>query len=164
MLREPLLNETPRTTLPDTLPIDWNARYTQGVKEHLAQCTNNKVFVNDAYYAEHVQGKTRQLEPHPFEENRELHDFISLLDLLKSTHAKPCFILQPLNPYVYTNLREVDPTMDRIRRELHGHGFDYLDLWVSDTTDFRPGTLTDVMHLGPLGWYRVDSAIAAYFP
>ena len=24
--------------------------------------------------------------------------------------------------------------------------------------------LTDVMHLGPLGWYRIDSALAAYFP
>jgi len=37
-------------------------------------------------------------------------------------------------------------------------------LWTSDTTRFEPGILTDVMHLGPLGWYRVDSALATYFP
>ena len=54
--------------------------------------------------------------------------------------------------------------MDRIKEELDSRDFTYLDLWIDDTADFRPGVLTDVMHLGPLGWYRIDSALAAYFP
>jgi D-alanine transfer protein len=150
-----------RTTL---AAADWQGRYDQARADHLARCTNNSVFVNDPYYAEYVQGRTRSLDVVPFEENQELQDFIDLLDLLKAKNAQPFFVLQPLNPYVYINLKEVDPTIERIRTELDARQFRYLDLWVSDTADFRPGTLTDVMHLGPLGWYRIDSAMAAHFP
>lgn len=164
MMKEPVHVDEPMSPRAPVDPIDWHARTTEAAAEHLAQCTNNKVFVNDAYYAEHVQGKTRQLEPLAFEKNRELQDFIGLLNFLTATHAKPYFILQPLNPYVYTNLKEIDPTMARIRQELDARDFRYFDLWVSDTNHFQPGTLTDVMHLGPLGWYRVDSAMATYFP
>ena len=164
MMEKPVYAERSRPPRTPEDAFDWHARTTAAAAEHLAQCTNNTAFVNDAYYTEHVQGKTRQLQPRAFEQNRELQDLIGLLDFLKTTHAKPYFILQPLNPYVYTNLKDIDPTMDRIRQELDARNFSYLDLWVSDTARFLPGTLTDVMHLGPLGWYRVDSAMAAYFP
>lgn len=163
MLFEPRLKEETLPARADTIPMDWSARYAQGRAEHLAKCTNNKVFVNDAYYAEHVHGKTREVDIHPLDANRELRDFRGLLDYLKATNAKPFFILQPLNPYVYTNLKALDPTMNAVRQELDQAGFRYLDMWVTDTADFQPGTLTDVMHLGPLGWYRVDSAMATYF-
>jgi D-alanine transfer protein len=164
MLQAPAYVERPFSSRAPKDAFDWRVRTTMAVEEHLGKCTNNRFFVNDAYYAEYVQGKTRQLEPHPFEENRELRDFVDLLDFLKTAHAEPYFVLQPLNPYVYTNLKDVDPTIDRIRQELGARDFSYLDLWVNDTARFRPGTLTDVMHLGPLGWYRIDSAMAAYFP
>lgn len=164
MLRDPDFDNASAPQRRDPAPSTWDSLYQRAVQDHLAQCTNNKVYVYDAYYAEHVQGQTRLLEPHAPEENRELRDFIGLLDYLKDRHAKPYFILQPLNPYVYTNLKDVDPTMDRIRQELDARGFTYLDMWVDDTADFQPGVLTDVMHLGPLGWYRIDSALAAYFP
>lgn len=164
MLREPVLDTVPVGARRDLTPTEWDSLYDLAVRDHLAQCTNNKVYVYDAYYAEHVQGRTRQLEPIDVDQNRELQDLIALLDYLKGQHAKPFFILQPLNPYVYTNLKDVDPTMDRIRQELDARDFRYLDLWIDDTADFQPGILTDVMHLGPLGWYRIDSAMAAYFP
>ncbi|MBP7515936.1 MAG: hypothetical protein KA791_15420 [Flavobacteriales bacterium] len=164
MLQDPVFDTVSAPPRQDLAPSTWDSLYARAVQDHLAQCTNNKVFVYDAYYAEHVQGKTRQLEPHAPEENREMHDFIALLDYLKDRHAKPYLILQPLNPYVYTNLKDVDPTMDRIRQELDARDFTYLDLWIDDTADFQPGVLTDVMHLGPLGWYRIDRALAAYFP
>lgn len=165
LLGEPLYTANGMARDRSTLaPGDWSMRYERAIAEHLAQCTNNKAFVNDAYYTEHVKGMTRRLQPHPFEQNRELQDFVRLLDFLKAMHAKPYFVLQPLNPYVYTNLADVDPTIDRIRKELDVRDFSYLDLWVNDTAEFRPGTLTDVMHLGPLGWYRIDSAMATYFP
>lgn len=151
----------PRGAFP---PEQWRSLFEKGVAEHLARCTNNRFFVNDGYYAEYVNGRTRILDIWPVEENRELNDFIGLLDFLEAAHAKPYFILQPLNPYVYTNTEELEPTIERIRQELNARDFSYLDLWVHDTADFRPGTLTDIMHLGPLGWYRIDSAMAGYFP
>ncbi|MFN8351238.1 MAG: D-alanyl-lipoteichoic acid biosynthesis protein DltD [Flavobacteriales bacterium] len=147
----------------DTVAPDRQALYAAAEAEHRSQCTNNRVFVNDAYYAEHVQGRTRRLDVHAEADNRELRDFRALLDFLHTSHAEPLFILQPLNPYVYENLPEADATMDAIRSAIQAHGFDLFDLWTSDTAAFRPGTLTDVMHLGPLGWYRVDSALNAYY-
>ena len=164
MLYAPEPEERPIPTGSITLSVDWTALFTHATQEHLAQCTNNRAYVNDAYYAEHVNGRTRKVDVHPMEANRELRDFRGLLAFLDTLHAQPYFIIQPLNPYVYTNLAEMEPTMAAIRDELDRRGFDYLDLWTSDTTRFEPGILTDVMHLGPLGWYRVDSALATYFP
>ncbi|MEO8068512.1 MAG: D-alanyl-lipoteichoic acid biosynthesis protein DltD [Flavobacteriales bacterium] len=164
MLRVPVLGGTAQPwAMPMIAPERWKELYQAGVQEHLAQCTNNKVFVTDTYYSEYVHGGTRQLDTVPVILNNEFRDFAGLLNYVKASKGEPLFILQPLNPYVYTNLAAVDPTINAIRRELKAHDFDYLDLWVSDTTDFQPGTLTDVMHLGPLGWYRVDSAITAHF-
>lgn len=163
MLSAPRLEEDPPIAGP-ILPVDWEPLFARAKQEHMAQCTNNRVYVNDEYYAEHVQGRTREVDVHPLDANRELRDFRGLLGFCEAMHARPYFILQPLNPYVYTNLAAMDPTMDAIRAELDSRGYPYLDMWVSDTTRFEPGTLTDVMHLGPLGWYRVDSALAAYFP
>ena len=164
MLFSPRLEERQPASGTITSPVDWQALYTRAKQDHLAQCTNNRVQVNDAYYAAHVQGRTREVEVHPLDANRELRDFRGFLVYLQAMHARPYFILQPLNPYVYTNLPEMDPTMEVIRGELDRCGFPFLDMWVSDTTRFEPGTLTDVMHLGPLGWYKVDSALAAYYP
>ena len=149
--------------MPEITAAQWEERYAKAIAEHLAECTNNTAYVNDAYYAEYVSGATRQVGVVPLEQNREFRDFIGLLDFLKSAQADPLFVLQPLNPYVYTNLRAVDPTVHELRRALGSRGFRTLDLWTSDTARFQPGVLTDVMHLGPLGWYRVDSAMIAHF-
>lgn len=155
--------EAPLTSVPDTAVIDWEALYAESEAAHRAQCTNNQAFVNDAYYAEHVQGRIRRLEVLSALDNRELRDFRALADFLQSTHAKPLFILQPLNGHVYGNLGELDPLMEEVQRVIADHGFACYDLWTSDADALRPGTLTDVMHLGALGWYRVDSALNAYF-
>lgn len=141
----------------------WKELYKEGIAEHLAQCTNNSVYVYDEYYTEYVKGETRKLEAEGFEKNREMHDLLRLLNYVQAKGGRPFFIIQPLNPYVYTNLKEMTPIVDWVRGQLDQRDLPYLDLWVDDTTQFRPGTLTDVMHLGPLGWYRVDSAMNAYF-
>ena len=157
---------TPKPLVPVAPPEaapDWDSLYAKARAEHLAVCTNNKAFVNDAYYTEHVNGATRRIEPVQLEANREYADFIGLLDHLRAKGARPVFIIQPLNPFVYTDLKEIDPTIDAIRKALDERDFAYLDLWISDTARFEPGVLTDVMHLGPLGWYRVDSMILAHF-
>lgn len=142
----------------------WKACYQRAVAAHLAQCTNNNYFINDAFYTEYVHGETREVEVVPLDRNREYKDLISLLDFLKAEDAKPLFIIQSLNPYVYTNVKDLSPTMEAVRRAVQERGFTVFDQWVDDTAHFQPGILTDVMHLGPLGWARVDSAITTYFP
>jgi D-alanine transfer protein len=143
--------------------VPWQELYQRSKEQHLAACTNNAVFVNDHYYTTYVQGGTKTVHPVANEKSRELRDLDLLLGFLKREGADPLFVLQPLNPYVYTNLRDADPAMDEVRSQVQGHGFALLDLWSSDTARFEPGVLTDVMHLGALGWYKVDSALMAHF-
>jgi D-alanine transfer protein len=144
-------------------PPEWDSLYADAVKAHLSVCTNNEVFINDEFYSTYINGDTRLLRPLPVEENREFQDLIALLDYLVAMNADPVFIVQPVNPFVYTDLDAFDPTIQRIKDELRSRGFAYLDLWATDTAHFDPGVLTDAAHLGAYGWYRVDSMILAHF-
>lgn len=143
---------------------DWNGLYASAVGDHLAECTNNAVYINDTYYSTYVNGGTRLLRPLVDEDNQELRDLVALLDHLKRLNADPLFVVQPVNPFVYADVREFTGTMERVKAELDQRGFSYLDLWEEDTAAFQPGVLTDAAHLGALGWYKVDSALMAHFP
>ncbi|MCC6938350.1 MAG: hypothetical protein IT226_09025 [Flavobacteriales bacterium] len=150
-------------TIPAIEAAEWARLMGEGTARHLVLCTNNHAFVNDEYYSTYVNGATREVEAVPVDHSKELRDLQTLLHFLKQTKADPLFVIQPLNPFVYTNLHTLDPTIGAVRAALDHNGFDYLDMWRSDTTGYRPGTLTDIMHLGPVGWYRVDSAVVAHF-
>lgn len=142
---------------------EWEARYQKAVAAHLVQCTNNSYYINDDFYTQYVRGETREVEVVPLDRNTEYKDFIALLDFLKLEEANPLFIIQAINPYVYTNVKDLTPTIDAVRQAAEERGFTVSDHWVDDTAHFQPGLLTDVMHLGPLGWARIDSAIMAKF-
>ncbi len=167
--KQPMLDDPPMRphlvewVMPPIDSVPWNQLMQTSREEHLAACTNNRVLVNDAYYTEYVKGGTKTVDAIAPEQSRELRDLRLLLGFLKREKARPLFVLQPLNPYVYTNLREADATMATVRDEVRAHGFELLDLWTSDTARFEPGVLTDVMHLGALGWYKVDSALMSHF-
>ncbi|MBK7945989.1 MAG: hypothetical protein IPJ85_12110 [Flavobacteriales bacterium] len=159
----PIRSHLVEWAMPEMDSVPWQVLFKRSREEHLTACTNNSVFVNDHYYATYVQGGTKTIDAVAMEKSRELRDLKRLLGYLKQEGADPLFVLQPLNPYVYTNLHDADATMDEVRSLVEGHGFTLLDQWSSDPERFTPGVLTDVMHLGALGWYQVDSALMAHF-
>ena len=162
MLAAPSIGAAPLTR-GDRDTVDWTALGAAAASEHLAECTNNRFYINNEYYSTYVNGSTRLLRPLEEKDNREMRDLIALLDHLKNMNADPLFVVQPVNPFVYTDVRGFTTTMDRVKAELDNRGFAYLDLWEDDTANFQPGVLTDAAHLGALGWYRVDSALMAHF-
>lgn len=162
MLDMPLLGTVPLAR-GDSSEVDWAALRAVAVAEHVAECTNNRFYINNEYYSTYVNGSTRLLRPLEEKDNQELRDLIALLDHLKNMNADPLFVVQPVNPFVYVDVRGFTATMDRVKAELDERGFAYLDLWEDDTARFRPGVLTDAAHLGALGWYKVDSALMAHF-
>lgn len=162
MLAAPPMGAAPLTRS-DRDTLDWTALRAAAAAEHLAECTNNRFYINNEYYSTYVNGSTRLLRPLEEKDNQEMRDLVALLDHLKNTNADPLFVLQPVNPFVYEDVREFTSTMDRVKAELDGRGFAYLDLWEEDTAAFEPGVLTDAAHLGALGWYTVDSALMAHF-
>ncbi|QQR86439.1 MAG: hypothetical protein IPJ76_17925 [Flavobacteriales bacterium] len=162
MLDTPSLSGAPVTGTDDSA-IDWQALRAAALEEHVAECTNNRFSINDEYYSTYVNGSTRLLRPLEENDNQELRDLVVLLDHLKNMNADPLFVVQPVNPFVYADVRAFTATMDRVKAELDSRGFTYLDLWEDDTARFQPGVLTDAAHLGALGWYKVDSALMAHF-
>jgi D-alanyl-lipoteichoic acid biosynthesis protein DltD len=163
--------KTPSLKIPDSrkeitsdlLNINWDSLENVSNKETLAKATNNNWGINNIYYTKYIKGRTYYIEPviEPVdsENNQEYKDFIMLLKLLKEGNANASFIIMPLNPYFYTNLKELTPTINSLQNELNIYHYKSLNLWVDDSTKYDKGLLVDVMHLSDFAWYKVDKFI-----
>ncbi len=136
--------------------IPWDSIYFNNQKISLMRAANNNFGIDSNYYNQFVRNDQYILLTIPFRFNREYRDFCTLLDFLSTTDCKPLIIIQPLNPFVYENLDEFKPLMDKVANTIDEHHFPCLNLFVSDTAQYARGDLEDVMHLGNPGWYKVD--------
>jgi D-alanine transfer protein len=122
---------------------------------------NNSIYVDSAFYSKNLADKNGTHAPGHLEKvqlayNAELKDFIRLLDFLKRRKVDASFIIQPLNPYYYTNTEILNPLISALKQKLDKAKFPYLNMYVSDKSKYVPGTLNDVMHLGDLGWMKIN--------
>ncbi len=152
--------------LPDTvfLQLDWDSLYTAALSDFKARSTNNTWGIDNDYYEQWMKGKDQRVI-HPVEEkhNREFSDFLVLLELLKKSGCEPFFVMQPLNPLVFKNLKELDPVLKRVEEEIKKNGFTLLNLHDPDPAHYEKGMLNDFQHMGEAGWYRVDEGIYEHF-
>ncbi len=93
------------------------------------------------------------------EVNQELRDFRILLKMLHECGAKPTFVIQPLNPYVYSDLASFHSIMNELLSEFDHYHFPYLNLFEAEQVNYTPGMLNDGMHMGDVGWNRVNEFI-----
>ena len=93
------------------------------------------------------------------EENQEWHDFKILLRMLHEFGAKPTFVIQPLNPYVYDDLASFHDIMNQVLAECAHYKFPCLNLYEAEKALYTPGILNDGMHMGDVGWNRVNEFI-----
>lgn len=145
--------------VPETIKINWDSLFAASKQTQLAHSNNNKWYIDNAYYNEHVNGKTRTIPLVNDDANQELKDLAMLLKLLKTKEANASFIMLPLNPYCYTNTKELTPIINSITSDLQKNKFPCLNLWNDDSTKFDNGILSDVMHLSTYGWYKADKFI-----
>ncbi len=118
---------------------------------------NNLGIANDLYPEfEHKKGHVQPVAPRF---NQELKDMQMLIEFLKKKKANVTFIISPLNPFYFKNLKELNPTINHIETCLQDNGFKYLNLFESDTTKYDKALLFDVMHLSDYGWYKIDQFI-----
>jgi D-alanine transfer protein len=144
---------------------DWDQLMADALKRFSETSTNNRYAVENRVFADYVREK-HFITPAKIvrgRENKELEQFRSLLSLLKNRRNKPFFVIQPLNPFIYPNLPDFDPTMAAVEGELQRAGMPYLNLYASARAQYVKGMLTDNAHLGDYGWYIVDRAIYEYF-
>lgn len=93
------------------------------------------------------------------EENQEFHDFKILLRMLHEYGARPTFVIQPLNPYIYNDLSSFRDILNQLLSECKKYSFKCLNLYETEKTRYTSGILNDGMHMGDVGWNRVNEFI-----
>ncbi len=93
------------------------------------------------------------------EENQELHDFKILLRMLHEYGAKPTFVIQPLNPHIYNDLASFQDILNQMLSECKKYSFPCLNLYETEKARYTSGMLNDGMHMGDVGWNRVNEFI-----
>ncbi len=150
-IRKPIISEP--------ININWDSLYVLSKQEQINKSTNNKWYIDNAYYSEYIKGKTSTVTIVKEEDNQELKDFKMLMKLLKAKQVNVSFIIIPLNPFYYTNSKELSPIINSLEKEIIDNKFPFLNFWNADSTTFDNGVLRDIMHLSDYGWYKADKFI-----
>lgn len=150
-----------------SVAINWDKRLHDAESLFVAS-VHNSIFVNDSYFKEYVQKEDGSLHTGTFSEmdvkrNRELDDFMLLVDLLVKSGCKPTFVIQGMNPYHYENLERFNPVLTKITQTLDRHKIPYLNLFTSKKTSYQPGTLIDIMHMGDVSWLKMNEFLVKHY-
>lgn len=150
--------------------LDWESLRVEA-KNVALPSTNNNFGISNEYYSRYVEPSIQKGE-FPFniilsselDTNQEYQDFLMLLKLLKNYKIKPLFVMQDLHPSIFVNNREsMNKLVSKIKSDVLEYGYDYYDMWSYDEKNFEVGSLVDMVHLGELGWLRVDQKIIEHF-
>lgn len=155
----------------DFPPVDYDSLYRQAMENNSQASTNNVYGIRNSYFKKHILkndkgdirissvGKIR-----PVAKNREYQTLLQLLQLLKEYKIKPLFVMQDLHPFIYTKDRKnILPVLALVKASVTSAGFEYLDMWSYTKADYINGELKDKMHLGELGWMKVNRKIVEHF-
>lgn len=150
--------------LPVLQHYNWTKLIQQQRDTFLKQCTNNTYYVTNDYYSKYIKNvDVKQPEPFSFENSREWSDFLCMLDFFKSAKAKVYFIMQPLNPHFYTAIDVYKDIVNQIEKETKKRNLPLLNMFAFNKKKYIPGTLCDIMHIGELGWLKIDSALIQHY-
>ncbi|MNJ86139.1 hypothetical protein D3C87_36260 [compost metagenome] len=146
-------------------PVDWELTKNRLQQEFLKTCTNNSIYVDSFYYTTYLlkDGKFSKSKMDPVELGDEFNDFKLVVEILKRHHCNATFVLQPLNPYNYDDLSQFDHVRSQIKSELKKAGFPLLDMYVTNTKEYTPGILKDIMHPSNRGWMEINAFLTDHY-
>jgi D-alanine transfer protein len=147
----------------ENVQINWDSLFTSSKEEIIKNSNNNRFGINNEYYNVYIHGKTGKVEPVSEYFNQEIEDFKMLIKLLKKKKANVCFVMSPLNPIYCKNLNDLKPTINIIETEILSNGYNYLNLFETDTLKYDKAVLFDIMHMSEYGWYKIDKFIVENF-
>lgn len=136
--------------------VNWDSLIDAAVKYHASISDNNNWGIDNKYYTQHVNGSRHHYRIPAVDNNVEYQDYKMLIDLFYHYKTNLTIVIQPLNPYAYDNLNELQVVVDSVVSYASDRNFKILNLFESDTSKYQKGLLTDVMHLGSAGWYKID--------
>jgi poly-D-alanine transfer protein DltD len=119
--------------------------------------------IDSAFYVNNCIGKMPfPFEPIPQAKNQELKDFEALLNYLKMEKYKALFVMLPVNSLT-CNCKPFANFQKNIDNLVEKNHFNYLNLFVSDSTKYELGTCVDGAHTGPLSWIEINKKIMQTF-
>ncbi|WP_368030464.1 D-alanyl-lipoteichoic acid biosynthesis protein DltD [Arcobacter sp. s6] len=160
----------PKVVQYENLNLDYNSLKIEAKNITISSKTN--IYgINDEYYERYIVKQIDKnnfpfgiIVPSDINQNQEYNDLLILLDYLETYKIKPLFVMQDLNPYAFANNREdANKMMNTIKTKVLEHNFEYLDMWSNRKEDYEIGTLTDIVHMGELGWVRINQKIIDFF-
>lgn len=127
----------------------------------LGRFSNNSIFVDSNYYTTYISDQNGKHLPGSMDiidlvRNDELEDLKMLLTFLKEQKVNCSFVMQPLNPYHYTNMEVNTVAMEKIIGLVKKSGFPLLNLYVDKKEQYEPAILKDIMHFSDYGWMKVN--------
>lgn len=143
-----------------TSQLDWAETERQAAADETALMTNNQLWVHDEYYSHFLSAYPHggaQIFPPQTYEATELFYLRRNLELLRSHDAKVLLVILPLNGRVYGDLDRFQPVRQQIRSLSQELGVQLYDMWEQPP---EIGLMADAMHVGSLGWMRINHAIA----
>lgn len=146
-----------------SVAIPWDSLMTESREKVLQAANNNTLGINNTYYDLYAKHKSGQIQLVPDFANTEWEDFCMLLELIKHYNIRAYFVIQPLNPYYYTNLHELQPMVDSIEHRIARLQYPCLNLFTADTSAYDKAILSDVMHLSTYGWLRINKELNTYY-
>jgi D-alanine transfer protein len=141
--------------------FDWEASRNRVQKQFISSIKSNSLFIIDEYYTNHLLDENKQYTPgnsadFDVSTNQELKDFALLIQLLKMNKCDASFVIQPLNPHHYNDLDKFSKIIHSVETLIKKNKYPCLNMFVTSKTDFEPGTLNDIMHLGDYGWININ--------
>ncbi len=134
--------------------------------------SNNNIYgINSLYFSKVIQPEMNKGN-FPFtitvesdlSKNQEYQDFLALLNLLSNYKIKPLFIIEDFHPDIYINNREkMENIIGAIKSKIEEYNYAYYDMWTYKKEDYRLGMLTDLVHLGEVGWIKLNQKIIEHF-
>jgi len=155
-------NVKPAKFSPQTSDFQFSAHLLDSLaSEFLSYSRNNDILVNDDYYSKYLSKtdgthKTGKFKSVDFNSNPEYEDFKLVLKLLSSKNADATFVIIPINPYYYSGLEHAVELADQLTTDISANNFSVLNMMPQSKTDYKAGTLKDVMHLGDVGWMKIN--------
>ncbi len=141
----------------------WKEHERIAQASEISRMHTNQRWVRDDYYEKYL----KDLPPEGgtyFPANMNVFPELSMLErtleLLRKKNVQALVIMQTLNPFVYKDAPEVKVIAQKVSTLCHASGMQCFDM--NDVSQYEPGTLRDGMHVGELGWVRIDRRIMDY--
>jgi len=147
----------------ETGPVapDWDALRRLAQERELAAMAHNPMYVRDDYYTRYLKDRGRtEYFPAGMDPKGEMQMLETLLRYLQSRHVHALIVMEPLNPYTFSDASRARALGNEVAALCASTAMPYYDMTQSD---YIPGTLSDAMHVGELGWVLIDEKIERYY-